>query len=65
MKKELTATVSVITPNGIKPFDELTDDELMQFQKNAAERLSHSMSLYFTQHPEEYQYITDLSKNIS
>ena len=65
MKKELTATVSVITSNGIKPFEELTNDELMQFKKNAAERLSHSMSLYFTQHPEEYKYIKDLSKSAS
>lgn len=55
MKKELTATVQVLIDGEAKPFEELSDDELELLRKNAKQRLSNSLSMYFTQHPEEYQ----------
>lgn len=57
MKKELTATVYVLVNGCEKPFEDLTDDELNLLQKNAKQRLSNSLSTYFSQHPEEYQYV--------
>lgn len=57
MKKELTATVQVLVDGAAKPFEKLTDEELKKLRKNAKQRLSNSLSLYFTQHPEEYQNV--------
>lgn len=55
MAKELTTTANMILEDGtVKRFDELTSDELKRFKENAKKRLSHSMSLYFTQHKEEF-----------
>lgn len=59
MSRELTATIQVMVGDKIKPFDELTKDELVQLHTNAAKRLSNSLSLYYTQHPYEYQYVKE------
>ncbi|MCM1286290.1 MAG: hypothetical protein NC213_08040 [Acetobacter sp.] len=57
MRGELTATVSVIISDVVKPFSELTESEIEKFKNNAAERLSSSMSRYFSQHANEYQKV--------
>ena len=55
MAKRLTTTANMILEDGtVKKFDELTPEELSRFKENARQRLSHSMSLYFTQHKEEF-----------
>jgi hypothetical protein len=50
-KKPLTVTFYV----GGKPVDKLTDEQ----RKRMAERLSESMSIYYTAHPEEYKKLKD------
>lgn len=54
-RKELTATVSVIMEDGtVKPFEELTAEEEKRLRKNIRKRLEKSMSLYYSNHPEEF-----------
>lgn len=54
-RKELTATVSVIMEDGtVKPFEELTAEEEKRLRENIRKRLSKSMSLYYSNHPEEF-----------
>lgn len=62
MAKELTYSISVIVGDTIKPFDELTEDEHKQLRDNARERLSNSLSTYFTQHPDEYRKIREVKE---
>ncbi len=57
MAKELTYSISVIVGDTVKSFDELTEGEHQQLRDNIKERLSNSLSIYFTQHPNEYQNI--------
>lgn len=43
------------TENGeVKPLNECSTAEIEKFNKSAAKRLSNAMSLYYTQHPEEF-----------
>ena len=43
-------------PDGTtKLLEELTDEERAQWQRNMRERLSETMSDYYTQHPDEYR----------
>ena len=54
-RKELTATVSVIMEDGtVKPFEELTAEEEKRLRKNIRKRLEKSMSLYYSNLPEEF-----------
>ena len=54
-RKELTATVSVIMEDGtVKPFEELTAEEEKRLRKNIRKRLEKSMSLYYSNYPEEF-----------
>ena len=54
-RKELTATVSVIMEDGtVKPFEELTAEEEKRLRENIRKRLEKSMSLYYSNHPEEF-----------
>ncbi len=43
----------------VKPWDECSEEELKRFKKTASERLGKSMSRYFSQHPEEYQKLSE------
>ncbi len=52
-KKQLTATVSVIIGDEIKPIEELTKDEKEQMLFNMRERLTETMSLYYSNHIDE------------
>ena len=55
-RKELTATVSVIMEDGtVKPFEELTAEEEKRLRENIRKRLEKSMSLYYSNHPEEFE----------
>lgn len=58
MKKELTASISVIIGDTVKPFEELTEEEELLLHKNIEKRLTESMSLYYTQNPEAYRKMT-------
>lgn len=54
-RKELTATVSVIMEDGtIKPWEEMTTDEIKRMRANMKARLERNMSRYFSAHPEEF-----------
>ena len=54
-RKELTATVSVIMEDGtVKPFEELTAEEEKRLRENIRKRLEKSMSLYYSNHHEEF-----------
>ena len=54
-RKELTATVSVIMEDGtVKPFEELTAEEEKRLRENIRKRLEKSMSLYYSNRPEEF-----------
>ncbi len=39
----------------VKPWEELTEQEIQDFRKKSAKRLGESLSRYFTHHPEEYE----------
>ena len=39
----------------IKPFEELTSDEVEKLRQNVKKRLESAMSLYFSNHPEEFK----------
>lgn len=53
--KELTFACMLLYEDGrAVPFEELTKEEIQRFRENAARRLSHNMSDYYTQHPEEF-----------
>lgn len=54
-KKELTATCDVIIGDTVKPLEELSDDERAQMLSNMKRRLSQSMSMYFSNHLNEYR----------
>lgn len=55
---KLTATISVIVDeNTVKPLEELTQEELDLMHANMKERLSSSMSRYYSNHIDEYQKI--------
>lgn len=62
MAKELTYSISVIVGDTVKPFDELTESEHQQLRDNVKERLSNSLSTYFTQHPDEYQKVREVKE---
>ena len=54
-RKELTATVSVIMEDGtVKPFEELTAEDEKRLRENIRKRLEKSMSLYYSNPPEEF-----------
>lgn len=56
VRKPLTATVNVIMEDkSIKPFEELTSDEVEKLRQNVKKRLESAMSLYFSNHPEEFK----------
>lgn len=63
MAKELTYSINVIVGDTVKPFDELTENEYKQLCDNARERLSNSLSTYFTQHPDEYKKIREVKND--
>ncbi len=52
-KKQLTATVSVIIGDEIKPIEKLTKEERAQMLSNMRERLTETMSLYYSNHIDE------------
>ena len=62
MAKELTYSISVIVGDTVKPFDELTEVEHQLLRDNIKERLSHALSTYFTQHPDEYQNVREVKQ---
>ena len=62
MAKELTYSISVIVGDTVKPFDELSEGEHQQLRDNIKERLSNSLSTYFTQHPDEYQNVREVKE---
>lgn len=54
--RKLTCVSYIIMPDGTtKLLEELTDEERAQWQRNMRERLSETMSDYYTQHPDEYR----------
>ena len=62
MAKELTYSISVIVGEAVKEFDDLTDSEYKQLCHNAMERLSDSLGIYFTRHPDEYKKIRNMER---
>ena len=60
MAKELTYSISVIVGDTVKPFGKLTEGEHQRLRDNIKERLSNSLSTYFTQHPDEYQKVREV-----
>lgn len=45
-------------PNGeVIPWEDLTEEEKTAIFKKMSENLSKSMSLYYTQHPDEYELL--------
>ncbi len=54
-KNELTYVVYMILENGeIIPFEDMTAEQRLTWQKNMCSRLSENMSDYYTQHPDQY-----------
>lgn len=54
-KKELSFVCYMILEDGSTvPFEDLSEEQLQRFRKNAAQRLTERMSDYYTQHPEEF-----------
>lgn len=54
-RKEITCVSFVLMPDGrAVPVSELSEKERGQWRENMRQRLSESMSAYYTQHPEEY-----------
>lgn len=53
--KELTFTINVIINNQTKPFEELTASEQTDFKKSMTQRLSDTMSRYYSNHIDEYK----------
>lgn len=43
----------------VKPWDEVTPEEKERFYKNARERLTRTMSRYYSNHPEELKRLMD------
>ena len=41
----------------VKPWADVTEEEKQTFLQTASERLSRTMSAYYTQHPEEFALI--------
>lgn len=53
--KKLGYICYVIMPDrGPVPVNELTEEERACWKENMRQRLSETMSAYYTQHPEEY-----------
>lgn len=44
------------------PFEDLTQEQLQRFRKNATRRLTERMSDYYTQHPDEYAQLKSLEE---
>ena len=54
-RNELTATVRVIMEDVTdQRFEELTTEEEKRLRENIRKRLEKSMSLYYSNHPEEF-----------
>lgn len=55
MATKIIGRVFLETESGeAKPLSECSAEEIKKFNKAAADRLSNAMSLYYTQHPEEF-----------
>ena len=54
-KNDIQVRCFLITEDGTtKPWAELKPEEIKKFRAAASERLSRTMSDYYTQHPEQY-----------
>ena len=52
---KLSCRLFMETEDGVKRFEDCTEEELELFRKNASKRVSETMSRYFSQHPEELE----------
>ena len=53
----LTFRLFLETETETKKWEDCTDEEIKKFNENALERVSKSLSQYYTQHPHELEYI--------
>lgn len=54
-RKEITVQCFVIMPDGrTVPVEDLTDEERAEWHRRQLQRLSETMSDYYTAHPEQY-----------
>lgn len=54
-RKEITVKCFVLMPDGrTVPVEELTEEERAAWHRRQLERLSETMSDYYTQHPDQY-----------
>lgn len=54
-KDDLTFVCYLILPDGTSvPWEETTEEQRQRFRERAAERLSRTMSAYYSRHPDEY-----------
>ena len=60
MTMKLTARLFLETKDGVKEFKDCTKEELETFNENALKRVSETLSLYYTQHPEELKAIKNI-----
>ena len=66
MANKLTVAIKVIMDDEahtVKPLEDLTPEEHDRMLAAMAERLSHCMSDYYTQHPEELQALPGVAVN--
>lgn len=64
-KDDLTFACYLILEDGTTlPWEETTEEQRNRFRENAIKRLSQVMSDYYTQHPDEYARLPDLSEEV-
>lgn len=60
--KPITVVLKMEMPDGnIKPFEDLTPEELEDWDRRRVNRTSRVMSEYYSQHPEEAQLLEESS----
>jgi hypothetical protein len=57
MTMALTFRLFLETETETKRWEDCTDEEIKRFNENALERVSKSLSQYYTQHPHELECI--------
>lgn len=65
-KDDLTFVCYLILEDGTSvPWEETTEEQRNRFRENATKRLTQVMSDYYTQHPDEYALLPDLSESLA
>ena len=56
----ITFRLFLETGKEAKKFEDCTKEEIKEFEKNASKRMSNTLSMYYTQNPQELQRIVSI-----